>query len=79
MWIMDTTESLWFKNHFNVFQHINIDTRQICFVTPVWATLQWKSRKIDLKFYNTSQSQYQYGNYSDRIDTCKHNINRKLL
>ena len=39
--------SLWFKNHFNVFQHINIDTRQICFVTPVWATLQWKSRKID--------------------------------
>ena len=39
--------SLFFMNYFNTFQNYNFLTIQIYFVTPVWATLHWKSRKTD--------------------------------
>ena len=39
--------SLFFMNYFNTFQNYNFLTIQICFVTPVWATLHWKSSKTD--------------------------------
>ena len=39
--------SLFFMNYFSTFQNYNFITIQICSVTPVWATLHWKSRKTD--------------------------------
>ena len=53
------------SKHTTLFDQTNL------FRDTVWATLQWKSRKTDKNFTNTSLSQYQLEKNSDRTGTHK--------